>query len=87
MLKFVNLVKFLGVSTRSGQSNGKPWEMTEAMIFVPDLGRVKVAVRGKVSFPEVGAMINLALSVDQGKFQAISLVWDEQSVFQLSKAA
>lgn len=84
MIQFTTAVKYLGTETKSGvsQKTGKPYEMTEAKLFIPELGRVKVPVRGKVKLPDDGASILLDLSVDQGSFQALQVVWDESTKFK-----
>jgi hypothetical protein len=87
MITFSDPVKFLGTDTRSGQKDGKDWQMTEAIISVPDVGRIKVMTKGKPVFPEKDQTIQLALSVDQGRFQSIALYWDENTMFQVVKKA
>lgn len=86
-MTFTKPVKFLGTETRKGESkrDGKPYEMTEAKIFIQDLGRVKVMVSGKPTFPERDTFIQLRLTPDQGSFQSLRLVWDEQSQFSVVK--
>jgi hypothetical protein len=87
MLQFTEPVKFLGTETKKGISTrtGKPYEVTEAKLFVPDLGRVVVGVKGNPKFPNNGETVNLRLSVDQGSFQAVRVVYDEASVFSVVK--
>lgn len=90
MFESVLNVKFLGVEERSGNKNGKPWTVKEAVIFVQDFGRLKVSVHNRhsaVTFPEVNSIGKLKLSVFAGKFNALNLVWDSASVFTISKAA
>lgn len=87
MLQFTEPVKFMGLKTRSGISSktGKPYEITEARLYVNDLGRILVPVVGKPKFPEDGQLVNLRLSVDQGTFQSLRVVYDEISLFTLAK--
>ncbi len=85
MLTFASPVKFIGINTKSGTGkNGKPYSFDEAIIFVPDVGRVKVMLRGvpPERLPKDGSTIQLSLSVDQGSFQSLMAVWDHQSVFK-----
>lgn len=77
-------VKFMGVEERSGTKDGKPWSMKEAIIFIQEFGRVKVPVHDRnaaVTLPEVNSVGKLRLSVSAGKFNALNLVWDSQSLF------
>ncbi len=87
MLQFTEPVKFLGTETKKGvsQKTGKPYEMVEAKLFVPDLGRVVVPVVGNPKFPDRDSLVNLRLSVDQGSFQSLRVVYDENSVFSVAK--
>lgn len=78
-------VKFLGTETRSLGTPEKPFDLTEATIFINDLGRVKVRVVGKPSLPPVGAVVNLTLVPEQGKFQSLVLVWSEAAKYTLVK--
>lgn len=84
MLQFVGPVKFIGVETKTGVSKktGKDYAVTEATLFVPDLGRVKVPVKGSPKYPAVGSTVNLMLSADQGSFQSLRVQWDENSQFK-----
>jgi hypothetical protein len=85
-LQFTEPVKFLGTETRSGKTkDGKDYSMTEAKLFVPDLGRIKVIVHGKPKFPELAQHVQLRLSVDQGRYQSVQVVYDENSVFTVIK--
>ncbi len=82
MLQFVQPVKFLGVETKSGTAkSGKPYNLTEMKLFIPDLGRVKVQVIGSPRLPDIDTFVNLKLSVDQGSFQSLRVVFDESSQF------
>jgi hypothetical protein len=87
MLQFTQPVKFLKVDTRSGISTktGKPYEMKEAVFFVPDLGRIKIPVNGNPKMPEPDSIINVSLSVDQGSFQSMRVVYDDASRFAAVK--
>lgn len=84
MLEFSTPVKFLGTETKKGTSTrtGKDYEVTEAKLFVPDLGRLRINVVGTPKLPSVDTMIKLSLSVDQGSFQSIRVIWDESSTFK-----
>lgn len=87
MFESVLNVKFLGVEERHGEKDGKPWSMKEAIIFVQDFGRLKVAVHDRhtpVTFPEVNAIGKLKLSVTAGKFNSLNLVWDSNSSFAVA---
>jgi len=82
---FSEPVKFMSKETRSLGDPAKPFVFDEATIFVPELGRVKVRVVGKPVLPPAGAVVNLTLSPEQGKFQALSVVWDEAAKFTIVK--
>ena len=82
MIQFTAPVKFLGTHTRTGKTNGRDWEMVDAFVFVADVGKVQIATRGTIVFPNPGDMINLMLSVDQGKYQALVPIWDENAKFK-----
>ncbi|BCS53908.1 hypothetical protein [Geobacter sp. SVR] len=81
---FPTPVKFIKSETKSGVSkkNDRPYEIVEATIFVPDLGRVKVPVVGSPKLPDPGTTIQLSLSVEQGSFQSLRVVWDSSSQFK-----
>ena len=77
-------VKFKGVEERSGEKNGRPWQMKEVVLFVQDFGTVKLPVHeknGAVEFPPVDTIGKIKLSVSTGKFNSLILVWDHNSVF------
>ena len=76
-------VKFKGVETKTGNKNGKDWTIKEAKLFIPDLGLVRVIVVGNPKLPPEDTSINIALSVDQGSFQSIRVVWDESTQFKV----
>lgn len=87
MFKATVPVKFMGIEERSGEKNGKEWRMKEAVVFVNDLGKVKIPVRERrgetpLTLPEVGSVGALTLSPEQGKFGSLQLVWDKETVFQ-----
>lgn len=87
MLQFTIPVKFKGTETKKGVSSksGKPYEITEAKFFVPDLGIVSVAVNGSPKFPLQEQLVNLTLSVHQGSFMSLRVLFDEQSSFTVVK--
>jgi len=87
MLQFDTHVKFLKKDNRSGVSKktGEAYSMDEMLIFVPDLGRLKIPVVGNPVFPDPGSVIQLSLSVDQGSFQSLRAVFDSCSKFQVVK--
>lgn len=87
LVTFDTPVKFLGTETRSGQKDGKDWTMLEAIFSVPDVGKIKVMCKGKPKFPAINEVIELALSVDQGRFQSMLMTFDEQSIYQSMKKA
>lgn len=83
MLQTTGPVKFLGCVTKSGVGrNAKPYEIKEASLFVPDLGRVKVQVVGNPPLPSEGTNCVIDLSIEQGSFQSMRVVWDEMSRFK-----
>lgn len=84
-MQLIQPVKFLGTETRSFGTAEKSFDLTEATIFINDLGRVKVRVVGKPSLPPVGAVVNLKLVPEQGKYQALVLVWNEAATYTLVK--
>lgn len=76
-------VNYLGCATKSGVSKaGKDYVIKEASLFVPDLGRVKVQVVGNPPLPPDGTSCILDLSIEQGSFQSMRVVWDEMSRFK-----
>lgn len=86
-MQFTQAVKFISVTTKSGISkkNGNPYEIKEAVFFIPDLGRVNVLVNGNPKFPESGTMVNIRLSVEIGAFSALRVVYDDASQFSVVK--
>lgn len=87
MIQFIEDVKFLKSETRTGTSSktGNPYEMVEALFFIPDLGRIKVPVVGNPALPPPGSFVKLALAVEQGSFQSMRVVFDESCKFALVK--
>ena len=81
---FSTPVKFLKSEVKSGVSkkNDRPYEITEAVLFIPELGRVKVPVVGSPKLPPPGSTIQLSLTPEQGSFQSLRVVWDEASQFK-----
>lgn len=93
MLAFSQPVKFLGTEVKTGNSKttGNPYTIVEAKLFVPDLGRVRVMVNAPIDeygkpqlppMPEEESLVNLALSIDQGRHQSLQVVWDKQTQFR-----
>jgi len=87
MIAFTQPVKYMGTKTNKGIStkSGKPFEVTEAVFSYPDLGRIKVMVDGNPKFPDVGTVGMARFAIDQGSFQSLKLVCDNNFVFQPSK--
>ena len=87
MIQFDQPVKYLGNETKQGTSKatGKDFKVVEMKLFITDLGRVKIPVFGNPEFPPVGSSILLKLSVDQGRYQSLSVVYDESSQFAIQK--
>lgn len=83
MLQSTSAVKYLGCVTKTGvSSKGKDYSIREASVFVADLGRVKIPVIGNPPLPPDNTSVILDLSVEQGSFQSMRVVWDEMSRFK-----
>ncbi len=87
MIQFTEPVKFLGTETKKGvsQKTGKDYEVKEAKFFVSDLGRVVIPLKGSPKLPNIGEMVNLRLTVEQGSYSSIRVQYDENSSFQVVK--
>ena len=62
-----------------------PFQLVEAKLFIPDIGRVKVRIVGSPALPPVMSFVKLALSPEVGKFSSLVLQWDEASRFEVVK--
>ncbi len=85
-MQFQQPVKFMGTETRTIAMPGKdPFQLVEAKLFIPDIGRVKVRIVGSPALPPVMSFVKLALSPEVGKFSSLVLQWDEASRFEVVK--